>query len=940
MNSIRVEHLDNGLTAILAPNRYLPHVFGAVAVRAGSKYDPPDHTGMAHYLEHMLFKGTQELGTIDYASERPYLDSIAFWYDRLPKATTPDVRRRILQTINRLSVQAARYAIPNELDRLLQLIGAQNINAFTHYDKIVYHNAFPSHQIERWLDIYAHRFSQPVFRLFQSELEVVYEEKNRMMDDYSFFIMEALFKNFFTKHPYRRPIIGETHHLKTPSINAMYRYFMQYYRPNNMALILVGDFDIDDTIDRIRRKFGCWQPAAVPPFPTYEEPPFEGRKVVKLRVSPFRMGIIAFRVAPHSHSDAPILKFIVRLLSNANNTGLLDRLVREGTLLAAYPIPLLLQDHGMMAFFFMPKLVGQWFRTAERHVLRQLDRIKTGDYPRELFESVRYELWREAQLKEESNADIALELVDAFIYGIPPQEYLQRNRIYDALQPEQVSAVARKYFGSDYLVIQSRKGTPSKEKLPKPPFEPIQQTARGAESAYARRYKQLPELPFAPQFIDFSEGMPQHTTDRYQLYHTLNPLNSVASLTFRWRIGKLHDRLLPYVVSYLSLVGSRRYVGQQLGFQLGTLGFGFQLSVTDNYTTLSLTGPDENLSDALPLIFDWLRYPEENPSKIDIIYKQAKASYQALLHDPADVARVLRDYVMYGKYSPYLRQLPLKEIKNLTVQTLLDKWHEVRRRPFEVHYVGKHSKPTIVQLIDSIFSDAKGEVSLPSMPFIERPLRIPSNDRIYYANREDAIQSHLYFYSVTSEFAPEDWVGLVLFGRYFGSDMSSLLFQELREFRSLAYAAGGSFHLPSLPDGPLAFQGYLGTQSDKTVEAIETVYHLIHHLPVDSKRLGEIIASERNALLMNMPSMRKRSFYILRWRRRGWTTDPSQQLWEKLSSSEAEVLHHQMLKAYHRYLQSRPIVFMGVIDPRRCSIDQLQEKLPIEVLNPQTLITT
>ncbi len=935
---LHVEPLDNGLTVILAENHHLPKVFGAVAVRAGSKHDPEHHTGMAHYLEHMLFKGTQRLGTIDYAAERPYLDSIAFWYERLAKAKADAERTRILRTINRLSLKAAEYAIPNELDRLLDYGGARHINAFTHFDKTVFHNAFPPHQMERWLDIYAHRFMHPVFRLFQSELEVVYEEKNRMMDDFSYFIMDAFFRNFFRRHPYRRPIIGETEHLRRPSLVEMYRYFYTYYRPANMALVLVGDFSVADVMPRIRRKFGRWRPAPVPRFTPPPEPPLHGRNVVKLRVSPIRMGLMAFRTAPDPHPDAPVLRLIARLLSNENGTGLFDDLVREGRLLAASPFTFLLQDHGAFGISFAPKLVGQWFSTAEKHILRQLDRLKNGDYPLELFESVRLELRRLHEMKYESNQRIALELIDAFIYNVPPEQFLHRAEVYEHLRPEDVARIARKYFGENYLLIQSRKGKPRKEKLPKPPFDPIQKTARGAESEYARYYKQLPELPFTPNFIDFSAATPRHSTARYELYFTPNDINGIAQLTFSWRVGKLHDPLLPYVTDYLGLAGAQRYPGAQLGMRLGSLGFGYELSTSDNYVTLTLTGPDERLPEAVETAFEWLRRPHHAPEMLDVIYKQAEAAYQSLFHDPADVAKIIKEYVIHGDYSRYLQQLPLRALRSLTVETLMAHWKEAFHRPFELHYVGRRPVDELARIVDAVTADLPAPE--PPAPFQERPRRAADHDAVYYAPRPDAIQSHLYIYVPGPPFTPEQLTGAVLFNRYFGADMSSVMFQELREFRSLAYAAGGTLQIPAMANAAAWFLGYIGTQADKTVEALETIHRLIRRLPVDSHRIGEVAAAERNAVLMQTPSIRRRSMYALAWRRRGWRDDPARTLWKELSDADLPMLQRRMMDVYVQYLQSRPVVFMGVVDPARSEVERLARQWPLKPLDPQKLVRT
>ena len=185
--------LKNGLTVYLIEDHNKPDVFGGLAVKAGGKYDPADATGMAHYLEHMLFKGTTTLGTIDFEKEKEYLDQIDALYDQLGKTKDEAKRKEIQDKINENSVKATEYALPNEFSNLVNYMGGTRMNAFTTEDMIFFFNHFPPNQMNRFLDIYAHRMDKPVFRLFQSELETVYEEKNQRSETFIFTLIEGTF---------------------------------------------------------------------------------------------------------------------------------------------------------------------------------------------------------------------------------------------------------------------------------------------------------------------------------------------------------------------------------------------------------------------------------------------------------------------------------------------------------------------------------------------------------------------------------------------------------------------------------------------------------------------------------------------------------------------------------------------------------------------------
>jgi len=174
----RIYVLDNGLTVYLAVNKDAPRIQTRITTKAGSKYDPADATGLAHYLEHLLFKGTSKFGTKDFDKEKPIIDEIISYYEIYRKTSDMDERKSLYHKIDSVSFLASGFAIPNEYDKMLQGIGAIGTNAFTTEEHTTYMTDIPSNQLEKWVIIESERFRQPIMRLFHTELEVVYEEKN------------------------------------------------------------------------------------------------------------------------------------------------------------------------------------------------------------------------------------------------------------------------------------------------------------------------------------------------------------------------------------------------------------------------------------------------------------------------------------------------------------------------------------------------------------------------------------------------------------------------------------------------------------------------------------------------------------------------------------------------------------------------------------------
>ena len=192
----QIFELDNGLRVYLTENHEEPRFYAEIAVRAGSKHDPIDGTGLAHYLEHLLFKGNQNLGSLDYSLEKPHLDRIVELYEEHHGETDTTRRAEIYAEINSEAQLAAQYSVPGELDKLYNNMGGSALNAHTSFEETVYKIGLPSNRLRQWAEVESDRFVNPVFRLFHTELETVYEEKNRSLDSAGRIIGTAVNENF------------------------------------------------------------------------------------------------------------------------------------------------------------------------------------------------------------------------------------------------------------------------------------------------------------------------------------------------------------------------------------------------------------------------------------------------------------------------------------------------------------------------------------------------------------------------------------------------------------------------------------------------------------------------------------------------------------------------------------------------------------------------
>src|SRR5437588_8407642 len=377
---VQIYELDNGLKVYLTENHETPRFEAQIAVRAGSKNDPPESTGLAHYLEHMLFKGTTRIGTLDYEKEKPHLDRILELYEQHFHETDPEKRKAIYAEINRESQRAAQFEIPNEMDKLYKAMGEEGLNAHTYHEETVYQVNLPANRLEQWAIIESERFQNPVFRLFQPELEIVYEEKNRALDNKDAIIEFAANKLLCQKHPYgQQTTIGEVEHLKNPSLKNMYEFFEKNYVPGNMAIVISGDIDAGKTIKLIDRHFSAWKAKAVPSPKTWDEKPLQSAERVTVKYRGEEYALLAFRTPGRNDPDAEALKLVDMILNNAT-AGLIDlNLNQQQKVRRAGSSPELNNDYGAEYLWGIPKK-GQPLKDVEDLLLQQIELIRKGEF--------------------------------------------------------------------------------------------------------------------------------------------------------------------------------------------------------------------------------------------------------------------------------------------------------------------------------------------------------------------------------------------------------------------------------------------------------------------------------------------------------------------------------------------------------------------------------
>ena len=867
--------LSNGMTVWLNEDHSQPKVFGAVVVKAGAKDCP--NTGIAHYFEHIMFKGTDRIGTTDYAAEKPWLDSISAQYDLLSQTKDEAIRTRIQKHINELSIKAADYVIPNEYSRLISKYGGSSLNAGTGQDLTYYHNSFLPQFMEQWCWLNSERLMTPVFRGFQGELENVYEEKNRAADDMGD-VQDKIFKAVFKTQPYAYPVLGSTENLKNPRLSDMAAFFKKYYVASNMCLILCGDIRPDAALVTLLEKtFGRVQTGPVPERRKSPMPAIEAgdRQQIKLPIPLIGAEALVFKAPTEYEADANALDLANMLLYNGK-AGLLDSLTNEHKVLVSAAMTAGLDDAAGSAIIVIPNLFGK-MKKAEGRVLEQVQQVMDGNFSEEQVEILKQQMLMDAQRELETISSRSQRMVMTFSKGRSWQDVLDKIEGIRRLTKADVVAAARKYYGGNYITLSKKYGTPKKETLKQPGYKPVSPKNLDAKSAFALQLEQIPVKDMAVRTVDFGQDIViKPLNNHVTLYYKDNPVNDVFTFTLRYKDGELHTPALSVLGSCLSQLGTDSLNRQQLGQAWQRIGATMEVVPGDVAFSINLTGPDRQLVPALRLLAHFLRSAKGDRKALKDAKDEDRIDRKSFGKQKDDVLRPAIHRIAYGERSSYLKQLSRKEVKALKNEDLMALFRELQQYDCELFYCGR-------QPIEYVAAQAQQALPLSqcTKPQADtfRPFLQYDEPVVYFYHVPKSRQNYIVSYDAIGALpTQEERVKFKLWDEYFGGGMSSVLFQNVREFRSLAYATGGSAFTTSLAQHSDASQGYVtvtGTQADKTLEALSTVDSLLRQLPMKENNLEAARQSVLNDIQNNYPTFRTLGKYVANQLRDGYVSDPN-----------------------------------------------------------------
>jgi predicted Zn-dependent peptidase len=926
----RIYTLDNGLKVYLSVNKDKPRIQTFIGVRVGGKNDPAETTGLAHYFEHLMFKGTKQFGTSDFAAEEPLLNQIEALFEKYRNTSDEDERKAIYAEIDRISLQASEIAIPNEYPKLMNAIGSQGTNAFTSYDLTAYMEDIPANEIENWAMIQADRFTNPVIRLFHTELETVYEEYNMSLTRDARKVNDAIMSALFPHHPYgSQTVLGTQEHLKNPSIINIKNYFDTYYVPNNMAVCMAGDFNPDEVIQIIDKYFGSMESKPIPALKVSPEQPIIKpieKEVIGLEAANVA---IAFRL-PAANSKVTATAELMEFLMTNGKAGLIDlNLVQKQKVLGAGSGISTMTDYSMLRMYGTPK-EGQTLEEVRDLLLEQLNMVKEGKFEDWLLEAVINNFILNQYYENQEYQYVAQTLLFSFINGVEWKDQVNKIKFQASLTKQDIVNFCKEYLNDNYVVVYKREGKQDVKKIDKPTITPIS-INRNQESEFLAAVKASKSKPLTPVFLDYGKDLTHATVkNNIPLLYKQNTLNPTFSLYYVFEMGNSHDKMLGTAFNYLSYLGTSTKTPEEIKSELYRLACSFNVQATNDRVYVYVSGLSTNFEAAMNLLEERLA-----DAKADVeIYQNLaarllKSRTDAKLNQSANFSQLL-DYAMWGPKSPSTNIMSEAELNGLNPEVLVNRIRDLKNMEHQIMYYGPLSVSEITKIINDKHATGATLQPLPAtFPFVEQET---TENSVLVANY-DAKQIYMSMHHKGGAFDKNIEPISNLYNTYFGGGISGIVFQEMREARGLAYSASAAYRRPGRPDLSYSIYTFIATQNDKMMDAINAFNNILNDMPESEKSFQ--LAKE--GIITNLQTQRIIRDDIL-WdylnaKRFGYDTDA-----RKLRYAQIPDMTLNDVKDFQtKYIKNKPLTYCVLGDIKDLDMEALKKIGKVTILTQEDI---
>lgn len=849
----RIYTLNNGLKVYMSVNPEEPRVQAHIAVRAGSKNDPRETTGLAHYLEHIMFKGTSQFGTLDYATEKPMLDEIEQLYEKYRVTKDKDERKAIYHQIDSVSYVASTYAVANEYDKMMANIGSRGSNAYTGFDVTCYVEDIPSNEIERWAMVQSSRFKDLVIRGFHTELEAVYEEFNMSLTNDNEKVWDKMFSLLYRKHPYGlQTTLGTQDHLKNPSIKNIKEFYNTWYVPNNVAICLSGDFDPESTLTVIEKYFGDWKPSATVPVMSFEpeEPmvkPISGEVVGQEDESVW----LGWRFPGAKDVDTDAMLEIVQSIVDNGKSGLFDtNLLFQQKVLSAEFFAYTQSDYTTLVATGQPN-EGQSLDEVRDLLLENINLVAKGEFDEKILTAILNNKKLQRMQYLEHNAGRVNAFVESFVNGQEWSSVVDKIDRLSKITKPQVVEFAKKFINDGYAVVYKRRGQDnSVAPIEKPAISPIEMN-RDKESDFVKALSAMTTQDIQPKFVDFDKEITKgDIKNGNDFLYVQNKNNGLFNLCFRFDRGVKSDRVLDMLSDFSRYIRTPDMTAEEIHAEFYQLACSIFLYSEAQYTNLNLSGLAENQERALALAEKVLNEGYVEDETFNAVRGQIMQDRENIKTNQNVCFRALYNYAL-SPVNEYTNTLSNKELASLTPVALNESLREVMKaKQTVVCYTptpAEEMKATLERIhkfAENVEENKENDDYQPE---------IISKPELFIAPYQAANIKMSQISVDGTCFSPGNMAATELFNNYFGSGMNSVVFQELREARGLAYSAyAGLLSRPKAENARTYFLTMITTQNDKLYDCLSTFKGIIEELP----SADNAFATAKSSIIKRIESMR------------------------------------------------------------------------------------
>lgn len=858
---IHVQHhtLSNGLQLFMSVNPEEPRVYTEIAVRAGSKHDPADTTGLAHYFEHMMFKGTDRLGSLNWEVEKPLLDKIEALFEEHRGEKDPERKKTLYAEIDRLSFEAAKYAAANEYDKLVSAIGAKGTNAYTWVEQTVYVNDVPTNELERWFQLESERFRRPILRLFHTELETVFEEYNINQDRDFRKVLKAMQEMLTPTHPYgTQTTLGRGEDLKNPSQTNIYRFFDSYYVPNNMAIVLCGDFDPEQAVALAEHHFGHFQSKPVPPFHVEKQPEITGRKHHDVYGNEAAWMEMGWRFPGADSQEVLMLPLIAGILHNYQ-AGLFDiNLLQKQKLLEAYAYPRVYEDYSSLIFYGKPR-EGQTLEQVEQLLLGELENLRNGKFEDWLPGAVVKDLKLSEAKELEKNQGRASMITTAFVAGVSWSDVVHRWSKLEKITKQDVVDFARRHLDPTRCVVVFKHCAEDNSvlKVDKPPITAVELNRVG-HSEFAQGFLDHKVEDLQPEFVNFKKTIHNARISSVLKLRSVKHDSVMFRLYYIFDMGKTSDRRLPLAASYLTYLGTSQYSATEMQQAFYRLGLHFSATCQDEHFYITLSGLNESFEEGVRLMEQLLHDAQPNTEALQNLVADVLMRRENDKKDKRTVlSKALFSYAKYGPTSPFSDKFSKETLSNLSAEELTDLIKNLSKYRHDVFYSGIRGARSVAGVLKK--HHPSGEKLMAPQPPKKYPEKGVRSDQVLFVHFP-MVQVELMLLSKgTPKFNLEEYALAEWYNQYFGYGLSSIVFQDIRESKALAYSAYAFASSPNQKKRAHYLQAYVGTQPDKLREAVQAFQTILEDMPVSIPQIETARQSVRKQIAASR--LRKSDLY-------------------------------------------------------------------------------